>query len=207
MSFHIRPVRAADLPALYYICLKTGDSGQDATPKYRDPYLLGHYFAAPYGAIEPESSFVLARERDDVAMGYVLGARDSVAFAQRCEREWFPALRMHYPLPAPDDPSPDAGMIRAIHAGVDTDDLHLAPDCPAHLHIDILPEAQGQGWGRKLITRFTENLRAHGVSGVHLGVGAKNHNAIAFYDRVGFTRLAAFDTWMLYAMRLQPKES
>jgi ribosomal protein S18 acetylase RimI-like enzyme len=203
MSYHIRPVRAADLPSLYYICLKTGDSGKDATARYRDPYLLGHYFAAPYGAIEPETCFVLAREGDDVPMGYVLGARDTVAFAQRCEREWFPALRMHYPLPAPDDHSPDAAMMRDIHAGIDTSDLHLIPDYPAHLHIDILPAAQGQGWGRRLIEQFIANLRAHGVPGVHLGVGAKNTNAIAFYGRVGFSRLAAFETWHLYAMRLK----
>jgi ribosomal protein S18 acetylase RimI-like enzyme len=205
MSFHIRPVRAADLPALYYICLKTGDSGQDATTHYRDPYLLGHYFAAPYGAVEPESCFVLARDADDAAVGYVLGARDTLAFAQKCEREWFPGLRMQYPLPSPEDHSPDAGMIRAIHGGVDTEDLHIVPDCPAHLHIDLLPEAQKQGWGRKLIERFIANLRTHGVTGVHLGVGAKNTNAIAFYERVGFTCMAASEGGRLYAMRLHPQ--
>jgi ribosomal protein S18 acetylase RimI-like enzyme len=202
MTFSIRPVRAADLPSLYYICLKTGDSGQDATTHYRDPYLLGNFFAAPYGAIEPESCFVLARTRDDVAIGYVLGTRDTVAFAQRCEREWFPALRAQYPMPAADDISSDADMIRAIYEGIDTSDLQVVPDCPAHLHIDLMPEAQKQGWGRKLIERFTGNLRAQDVPGVHLGVGANNTNAIAFYERVGFTCMAASGGGRLYAMRL-----
>jgi ribosomal protein S18 acetylase RimI-like enzyme len=207
MAFTIRAVRAADLPSLYYICLKTGDSGRDATTQYRDPYLLGHYYAAPYGAIEPESCLVLARERDDVAVGYLLGARDTLTFARRCEREWFPALRMHYPLPPVEDASADAGMIRAIHQGIDTGDPHLLPDYPAHLHIDLLPEAQGLGWGRRLIQRFAEALRAQGVPGVHLGVGARNANAIAFYERVGFTLLQSFESWYLYAMHLQPQRS
>ncbi len=201
--FLIRPYRATDMPALYYICLKTGDSGQDATASYRDGCLLGHYFAAPYGAIEPESCFVVARTSDDVAVGYILGARDTVTFAQRCEREWFPGLRAQYPLPASDDHSPDADMIRAIHRGIDTEDLQTVPDCPAHLHIDLLPEAQKQGWGRKLIERFISNLRAHDVPGMHLGVGAKNTNAIAFYERIGFTCMAASDGGRLYAMKLQ----
>jgi ribosomal protein S18 acetylase RimI-like enzyme len=96
-------------------------------------------------------------------------------------------------------------MIRAIHGGIDTEDLQVVPDCPAHLHIDLLPEAQKQGWGRKLIERFIANLRTHGVTGVHLGVGAKNTNAIAFYERVGFTCMAASEGGRLYAMRLHPQ--
>ncbi len=206
-SFAIRPYRASDMPALYYICLKTGDSGQDATQNYRDGYLLGHYFAAPYGAIEPESCFVVARTSDDVAMGYVLGTRDTVTFAQKCEREWFPGLRAQYAMPAADDHSPDAKMIRAIHGGFDTEDLQIVPDCPAHLHIDLLPEAQKHGWGRKLIECFINTLREHGVPGVHLGVGAQNTNAIAFYERIGFICMVASEGGRLYAMKLQPQQS
>src|SRR5665213_4601378 len=41
----IRPYRADDLAALYEICLKTGDSGKDATALYDDPKLIGHVYA------------------------------------------------------------------------------------------------------------------------------------------------------------------
>jgi ribosomal protein S18 acetylase RimI-like enzyme len=60
---------------------------------------------------------------------------------------------------------------------------------PAHLHIDILPEGQGQGWGRKLIETLTGRMRELGVSAVHLGVAPTNHRAIAFYEAVGFHRV------------------
>ena len=60
---------------------------------------------------------------------------------------------------------------------------------PAHLHIDLLPEAQGQSWGRRLIQTLVEALREQGVSGLHLVAGSDNAGALAFYPRVGFTAI------------------
>ena len=199
MSFVIRPYQPRDLPALYTICLRTGDSGADATAHFRDPHLLGHYFAAPYGVLAPETSFVLADGRNE-ACGYILGARDTAEFAARCEREWFPELRARYPLPPPDDLSFDARMIRAIHAGIVVDEV--AKEYPAHLHIDILPIAQKQGWGRRLMETFLNRLRELSAPGVHLGVGARNLNAIAFYERMGFQRIRGDEHVIMYGMRL-----
>lgn len=182
MTFAIRPFHASDLPALYRICLLTGDNGTDASAVYHDPELLGHYYAAPYAVLEPDLCFILTKEH--VPCGYVLGTRDSDTFARETEERWFPLLRQRYPLPDADDHSPDASLIRHIHAG-----CHAHPELasyPAHLHIDILPEGQGQGYGRALITTFVDRLCELGVPGVHLGVGINNTNAIAFYRRVGF---------------------
>lgn len=199
MPFSIRPYQPRDLRALYAICLKTGDSGADATPRFRDPDLLGHYYAAPYGVLAPETSFVLVDARDE-ACGYILGARDTAEFAARCEAEWFPALRARYPLPPPDDHSLDAQMIRVIHVGIPVDEV--AREYPAHLHIDILPVAQRQGWGRRLMETFLGRLRELGAPGVHLGVSARNVNAIAFYERLGFRRLRENPHVIIYGMWL-----
>lgn len=185
MSFEIRPYHPSDLYMLYRICLLTGDAGNDASAMYRDPELLGHMFAAPYAIYEPELTFVLTR--NGAPVGYCLGARDSAAFAARCQHDWFPALRARYPLPAADDTSPDARRIRDLHEGNDAEPELSA--YPAHLHIDILPEGQGQGWGRKLIETLTGRMRELGVSAVHLGVAPTNHRAIAFYEAVGFHRV------------------
>jgi ribosomal protein S18 acetylase RimI-like enzyme len=137
---------------------------------------------------------------DGSPCGYVLGARDSDAFAERCDREWFPVLRERYPLPAPDDDSSDAQIIRLIHAGHRTHPD--AADYPAHLHIDLLPVAQGQGWGRTLMQTFLDRLRAIGVPAVHLGVGMRNPGAIKFYERVGFHRIRTYESWVAFGMRL-----
>lgn len=197
MPFAIRRYHPSDLYALYRICLLTGDSGADASHLYRDPELLGHYYAAPYAVLEPDLCFVLTHS--GTPCGYILGTSDSVAFGAWCDREWFPVLRERYPLPAPADDSRDAHIIRLIHAGhrVHPDVI----DYPAHLHIDLLPIAQGQGWGRRLMQTFLERLREVGVPAVHLGVGMRNPGAIAFYERVGFHRIKTYEGWIAFGMR------
>src|SRR5690606_4384619 len=60
---------------------------------------------------------------------------------------------------------------------------------PAHLHIDLLPEAQRQGLGRALIDTLIDALRGRGVAGLHLAASIGNTDAIAFYPRVGFPPL------------------
>jgi GNAT superfamily N-acetyltransferase len=62
-------------------------------------------------------------------------------------------------------------------------------DYPAHLHIDLLPEWQGKGFGRGLINAFLTGLREAGVARVHLGMAVANVEARAFYDRLGFTEI------------------
>ena len=59
---------------------------------------------------------------------------------------------------------------------------------PAHLHVDILPEWQGRGWGRKLMDVLVEELRGRGVRGVHLGMAGDNVAAGRFYEAIGFER-------------------
>lgn len=198
MPFEIRPYHPTDLTALYRICLETGDSGADGTHLYQDPDVLGHYFAAPYAVLEPDLSFVLTH--NGKTCGYVLGVRDTANFGQHCEVEWFPPLRNRYPLPADDDKSPDANMIRAIHRGHHMVNEH--PDNPAHLHIDILPEGQGQGWGSRMLDTLINQMRAFDVPGVHLGVGGKNTRAIGFYEHYGFQPLVNERWGIVFGMRL-----
>lgn len=199
MHFAIRPYHPSDFCSLYTICLKTGDSGQDATAHYRDPELLGHLYVGPYAVAEPALCFVLTA--DGAPCGYVLGARDSDAFRAWCEREWFPVLRQRYPQPPPDDNSADARLVRHIHEGYQP---HPALGAyPAHLHIDLLPVAQGQGWGRRMIDTLLGRLQELGAPGIHLGVGKRNRGAIQFYERVGFHRVLDADTWIAYGMKLE----
>lgn len=189
MEYAIRPFHASDFPAIYRICALTADCGADASADHEDPEVIGHYYAGPYAAFEPDLCFILVRS--GVPCGYVLGTRDTREFARRCEESWFPVLRERYALPPPDDRSPGAGMLRLIHQGISMPEE--ADGYPAHLHIDLLPSALGRGWGRKLMERFLGRLRELGIAGVHLGVSGKNERAIGFYKAMGFGVIAEKD--------------
>ncbi|MGF3055915.1 GNAT family N-acetyltransferase [Microbacterium sp. YY-01] len=78
----------------------------------------------------------------------------------------------------------------------------FAAEYPAHLHIDLLPETQGQGLGRKLMDTLTAELRRRGVAGLHLGMDPANKGAAVFYERLGFDRLPTSDGSLKYGLRL-----
>lgn len=168
---------------MYRVCLLTGDAGTDATPVYRDPDLLGHVYAAPYPVADPTLTWVVTD--DEGVVGYVVGTDDSQAFARWQEAHWWPALRERYPLRPAQDGTRDHELLRTVHHGGEYA-AEVTDRYPAHLHIDLLPRAQGQGLGRVLITTLADALRDRGVPGLHLGVAAENAGAIAFYGRVGF---------------------
>ncbi len=196
-AFDIRPYDPADMPMLYRICLETGASGADATGSLDDD-ILGHIYAAPYAIFEPDLCFLLTLNRN--VCGYILGTSDSRGFAAWSEKDWWPKLRQTYPLRAKADQSREAGLIKMIHTGYAA--AGVEDQYPAHLHIDILPEGQGQKLGVRLVEAFLERLRMLGVAGVHLGVGMDNRRAIAWYPRLGFDAIAESDTSITYAMRL-----
>ncbi|WP_293912953.1 GNAT family N-acetyltransferase [Deinococcus sp.] len=187
----LRPYAPADLAAIYDICLRTGDAGEDARDHYHDPWVLGHRYAGPYIALEPGFAFVV--DNGQRAVGYVLGVPDSLRFAAESEERWFSVLRPLYPRPDSTDKGRDAAAHRLIQAGYRAPLGEWLPRYPAHLHIDLLPEAQGQGLGRALMETLWAALRSVGVPGVHLGVGTLNPSALAFYRHLGFIELENFE--------------
>ncbi len=84
--------------------------------------------------------------------------------------------------------SRDEALVEQIHRPHRTDPSVLG-DYPSHLHVDLLPSAQGGGNGRRLMEVLFDALRAAGSPGVHLGVAEDNASAIGFYEHLGFTRL------------------
>lgn len=180
MSAVLRPFHPVDIPALYRVCLLTGDAGGDATALYRDPDLVGHVYVGPYPAANPSLTFVV-HDGEGLA-GYLVGTADTAAFGAWCEEHWWPALRERYPLGA-DDGSADHVLVGHVHAPPTESP---PPGHPAHLHIDLLPRLQRQGWGRRLIETFADALRDRGVPGLHLRVDLRNTGARAFYARLGF---------------------
>jgi len=184
---HLRAYGVGDLDRLYVICLRTGAAGQDATDLVKDPLLFGELYAAPYAVLEPEHAFVID-DGNGTAIGYALGALDTLAFQARCEVEWWPARRARHPAGSGGNGLDDLLITMLHHPHLADDDVMA--DYPSHLHVDLLPEAQGVGWGRRLMEHLHDALRTDGSHGVHLGVSTRNERALRFYDHLGYEELA-----------------
>jgi ribosomal protein S18 acetylase RimI-like enzyme len=190
----IRRATPADAAAAYYVCLKTGDHGNDGEPHYReDSDALGRIYVGPYLQFEPALSLVLEDEAG--VCGYALGAFDSRGFYARYEAEWRPDLCARYPEPQ-GDPAGWTRVQHAYHAYHHPD--YFCPEpyeaYPSHLHIDLLPRAQGQGHGRRMLRQLMSALRDRGSPGAHLGVSARNTRAQGFYRALGFRELIRVGT-------------
>jgi ribosomal protein S18 acetylase RimI-like enzyme len=189
----IRPYQKSDEAAVRRICLLTGDNGGDGTALYSDADLLSDIFVAPYTVLEPELCFVAVDGEGEGGrtVGYVVGTSDSLRYVRRFREEWLPLVAGRHqapPVGSPDwEGDPQTVMAWTLHHP--ESDPRVAEDYPAHLHINLLPEAQGKGVGRALINTFLKAAREHGAEGVHLYVSLRNTTARAFYARLGFEPL------------------
>jgi ribosomal protein S18 acetylase RimI-like enzyme len=197
VRMEIRRYQPADRDECYDVCVKSGLAGADASGAYSDDRLIPDIFCGPYLDLEPECAFVVTDGARVV--GYTIATADTRGFVARVEAEVLPGFTRRHGSPWPDRGNDGAGA-DADAAQREMTDLGLHPermlipevdDYPAHLHIDLLPSAQGQGMGRRLIDTLLEELTDRGARGVHLEMDGANTGAGAFYSRLGFTRLAS----------------
>lgn len=193
----VRPFRPGDEDALAQVCLATAAAGSDGAGILTDDALWAELYLLPYLHRHPDLAFV-AEDADHRPAGYIVATDDTIAFDAWFARQWWPDHRASYA-------HPDANARqRAIVAEADarTESSTLRTTHPAHLHIDLLPVLQGQGTGRRLVETLVGTLRERGVRGLHLGVDARNTGALAFYDRLGFTRAASPEGAQLFTLEL-----
>ena len=187
-----------------------------ATPYVSLPHAGGFVLARRRSSGETDDVEREGKQRNtnEEVLGYTLFAYATRAFEEVEERDWFPPLRLKYPKPSGDGwkdiygsqlTDADKRYIKLLHSPDRAPEACLAFS-PAHLvrvpvpllkdaishliyqqHIDLLPEVQRQGWGRRLIDSVVTYLRdERGLSGVWLGMDPKNVDAARFYERLGF---------------------
>lgn len=189
---------ATDLEAAVHIFRETSD----ASLKVEPIWTIGSYiWCRPYLLLNPDTCFVLD-DGNGKAVGYIFGATHSGIFCERWENEYLPVVdqELRSLPPLNDSASSNADSLatrrdnlinlirndpRKLVLGSYSGDLeHLG-----HLHIDILPSHQRQGFGKLLIDALLSALTQEGCRGIYLGMVASNHGAARFYEAYGFKRL------------------
>lgn len=190
MSASIRRYLASDRDDVYDVCVRTGAAGQDARGRYSTDDLLGDIYAGPYLHIVPEHAYVL--DNGDRAVGYVIGTASTSEFVGAYLAHWLPRLRGRYAPPAATPTSEEERKLADMFGPQHMLRPELAPH-PAHLHINLLPDYQGAGHGRDLMTTFLASVAAAGARSCHLTVRATNAGALRFYDKLGWRRIEVAD--------------
>lgn len=180
----IRPATTADLPYLYEVALKTGNSGTDATGMYLNDSMLGEVFVGPYLALTIDTCFALVK--NELPVGYGLCVLDTNRFQEESEVNWWPRLREKYR--EFNSRTESDWLIQEIFTPTPSP-TSILKDFPSHGHIDLLADVQGLGWGKKMMHEMESALSAKGSPGFHLRVSTYNNRALQFYSSIGYIEL------------------
>lgn len=184
----------ADWAAVREICCRTANAGDPIDPS-RWP-LFAELWIGPYQRLVPAWTYVA--EVEGRVVGYLTGCPDTPAFRRaRRFRVTLPLLARiaarRYAWNA--DARRFIRLALRLERGAEhrlggTIRLSLGLEYPAHLHMNVDAGHRRQGIGGALIERYAAELRAAGVSGIHLFCGAA---ARPFYLRHGFRDLGALE--------------
>jgi len=191
----IRSYRPGDEAAVEAITYRTGFKGEDLTGRgfVSDRWLCFLTSIYYYVRYEPAHFFVAVDTGKDAVVGFIGGTTDTGTQEKNFAKKIIPriALRMflftiwRYPssfwtLMKMTRMLGSLGDRKTIVAAIQS-------EYPAHLHINLLPEYQGQGVGTRLMRHFEAHLIDQGLKGVHLNTTNHNRKAVPFYHKMGFT--------------------
>jgi hypothetical protein len=181
----VRPYRAEDRAAVRRICADTGFLGKPIDPVFEDRELFADYLTGYYTDAEPESTYVTLM--DGEVKGYMMGSRFPKRKA-RYEAARLPLLAIRGAWRYVTRPYNAAS--RKYVRWILTQARHEVPFAPpdmAHIHFNILPEAQGVRNLREIVERYMAYLVEHGekkVYGQVVSYGA--HRGERLFARYGF---------------------
>jgi len=178
--------------AIGELCCRTGNNGEPIAPeRWR---LFAKIWIEPYEKLLPDWTYVAEAEGEVV--GYLPGCPDSKKFTRRTFwRSTVPLLadillgRFRGQRDARAFARRALGLTRSVERCFPSHvrrRIHSA--YPAHLHINVDARYRGSGIGRRLYQSYFADLRAQGITGIHLYCGA---DPLTFYLRLGFEELSS----------------
>ncbi len=151
---------------------------------------FGEFWVGPYERFLPEWTYTL-RDPAGSVIGYLTGAPDTsrIEIAKRFKhwpRLWAGIASGRFPWNA--DTRQFARRRLGLEKGPESlfsaeTERSIRERFPAHLHINLRPEFQGQRAGDRLLGAYFTDLRHARVSGVHVRCG---QGPLGFYLRTGF---------------------
>jgi ribosomal protein S18 acetylase RimI-like enzyme len=186
---YCRRYEPSDRDAVRHICCETGHLGDPIDPYFGDREVFADLVTAYYTDIDPSWSLVV--EVGGRVLGYLTGCADSREYAKSIPHIWrkVAAKSLARGVLVRPATAPLAWRTLVDMAIEQPTFGWYGEEFPAHLHINLLPEARGIGAGRMLIESYTELLRKAEVPGVFLETSCENTRAVSFFRAMGFEPL------------------
>lgn len=155
---------------------------------WRHPASERAIYLDPYLDLDPHSVFLA--ETDGELVGYLTGCLDSSRLPSEDER-MNRAITEHRLMFRPRVIGFFArALFDMVWAKLRRQEIvsgdFADPRWPAHLHINVVPEARGTGAADALMAAWFDRLTESGAQGCHLQTLAENTRALRFFERMGF---------------------
>lgn len=184
----IRKARKSDLKEVEYICRMTAGEGSR-----RDEHrgrVVSKTYSSYYIEHDCDCCFVLTDDAD-LPVGYILCAPNAAKFKKIYKKKYVPEI---YSLSKRD--GREAFFIPYSY-------MLFSKKYPAHLHINLMPDYQGVGYGSTLMRELFSELDRRRIRGVMLEVDSYNTGAVEFYKKHGFKVLFEAFGAILMGKKLQ----
>lgn len=188
-DFVIEPFSVLRSNDVRRICVETSFQATVSESLRRNPDVITALSTDPYMKFRPDLIFVVRSGVSGQTVGYIAGCPDTRLLHAQIAEQILPRLKrrvmMHGLLLRPRT----AGFFwqYIIDSLVERADLEFDnPTYPAHLHINLLPEARGYGIGSRLIQLMIKRFRERSCSGCFVRTVQENTSAVKFFQAQGF---------------------
>lgn len=183
----LRPVCRGDVDALVHVAYATGFFGESAARFFPSQGLFAALWVTPY-LMAGAGGVGFVAERGGQVVGYILGSVSQRRYARALAMQVPGLLWRWLTGRLPGALASLRYLLRAARFRLPAPPAHRYP---AHLHLNLLPQARGLGAGGALLDAFLAELRSRHVPGVQLSTTRRNVAAVHLYARRGFREWAA----------------
>ncbi len=193
MEVKVRPYHAGDRPAVRAIALATADRGRPGGWLFPHPEVTADLLTRYYTDFEPPASWVA--ELDGRVVGYVAGSLYPRQHRRVMRRQVIPRAVLWSVLRGGLWHRRSwqwawAATFTALRYGLPP--TITEEEYPAHIHVNVLPLAQGRGVGKALAHCFLTHAAEAGCPGVYAKVRGDNQRARRFFAQLGFRPLLRY---------------
>ena len=131
-----------------------------------------------------------ATAEEHTVCGYINGALDTCSFMNTYREQHIPRIerRMHQQsTPIKEREIVERALSAYRATPVPSPLMDIINTYPAHLHINVLPQAQRTGVGGALLRHYEQHCRAQHARGIHLITSDNNVRALPFYKAHGYS--------------------
>ncbi|MBQ4104658.1 MAG: GNAT family N-acetyltransferase [Clostridia bacterium] len=168
----IRKAKKSDLERVMYVCRMT--AGNLSIRDEAIGKINGLTYAAYYIEHEADNCFVLCD--GEVVVGYIICSTDEKNFRKAFYKDYIKKIA--------EINKSEARKVLFIPIPY----MLLKGFFPSHLHINLLPDYQGKGYGTQMINTLLSELKKKGIKSVMLLADAENTGAIKFYENNDFKK-------------------